>query len=191
LFELFGGYSYFAADPYTFNYRTGLNGFDIALGINATRWLDIQADLQSNYGDVEVPVLTPDPFPPCTPLCPPSPQNFPAHTHALTYQFGANFPYRRWEKVTPFGQFLVGRTHVSGTAHGTTSPSGVTEQDTHVSYSFGAGVDYKINTQLAWRTSGDYVVTNLFSHKQDNWRVSTGVVWHITRKKKQRTLTTP
>jgi hypothetical protein len=191
LFELFGGYSYFSADPYTVNSRTGLNGFDVGLGINATRWLDILADLQVNYGSVNIPVLFPDPFPPCTPLCPSSSTTFPVHTHTITYLFGANFPYRRWDKFIPFGQFLVGRSNVNGTAYGIGNPTGTTEQDTRLAYAFGAGFDYTITEHLGWRTTGDYVPTRFFAHNQDNWRVSTGIVWHISRRKKKRTLTTP
>jgi hypothetical protein len=45
--------------------------------------------------------------------------------------------------------------------------------------------------RLAWRVQADYLQTKFFRNKEDNFRVSTGIVLRLTHKKKTRTLTTP
>jgi opacity protein-like surface antigen len=191
LVQVFGGYSYAAVDPYSTNQRTGLNGFEAALNLNVARWLGLVVDIGGNYGNVSLPVLVPTPFPPCTPLCPSSATTFSANTHLYTYLFGANLPYRKWPKFTPFAQLLFGRAHVSGSAAGIGQITPVTESDTKFAYALGVGADYKITQRLSWRVQADYLHTKSFGFVEDNYLVSTGVVWHLTRKKKNRTLVTP
>jgi hypothetical protein len=55
----------------------------------------------------------------------------------------------------------------------------------------GAGLDYNISRRFAWRVQGDYWQTKFFTHTQDNYRLSTGIVIRLIRKKKQRTIVTP
>lgn len=185
IIDVYAGYSYMGADPYTLNQQTGLHGWNVALDLNLARWLSLVAEFGGSSGGIDVPVIVPTPFPPCTPLCPPSADTFSASTHMLTYLFGAKLPYRRWEKATPFAQLLFGRAHVSGEA------LGAKEVDTQLAYSLGLGLDYNVSARFAWRVEGDYLHTKFFGAKQDNYRVSTGIVWKLNHKKKQRTLTTP
>ncbi len=190
-FEVFGGYSYAGADPYTTNQRTGLNGWEAALDINLARWLRLVLDFSGDYGNVNVPVLVPEPFPPCTPLCPSGVTTFPANTHVLSYLFGVDIPYRRWNRVVPYGQALFGRSHVNGNAVGIGLPGGSTVSDTKFAMALGGGFDYNISRRFAWRVQGDYWQTKFFTNTQDNYRLSTGVVIRLIRKKKKRTLVTP
>ena len=183
--DLFVGYSYASADPFSTNVRIGLNGWEGALSLNLARWLAVVADFGGAYGSVQIPVAVPTPFPPCPPACPTTTTTFPVNTHVFTYLFGFKVPYHRWEKLTPYAQGLLGRAHVTGTALGTS------ETDTKFSMALGLGADYTINSRFAWRVQADYWQTRLFGHYEDNYRLSTGIVLRRTHKKKRRTLTTP
>lgn len=183
--ELYGGFSYANTDLFSTNKRAGLTGWEGSLGVNLGSRLALVADFGGDYGTSRVPVLVPTPFPTCPPFCPTSVTDFSVDTKLYTFLFGMRVPYRKWEKFTPFGQALFGRAHVSGNV------PGFSEIDSKFSYALGAGGDYTISPRLAWRVQVDYLRTRFFKGTQDNVRVSTGIVLHFTRKKKQRTLTTP
>ncbi len=183
--EFFGGYSYAGADPYATSQRTGLNGWEGAVRLNFAPWLGIVADFSGDYGHVKLPVLFPAPFPPCAPFCPPSSSTFSVDTKLYSYLFGADVPYRKWDRFTPYAQLLFGKAHVNGQFGGTS------ELDTKFGMALGFGADYRITPRLAWRVQADYLQTKFFANKEDNFRVSTGIVLRLTKKKKNRTLTTP
>lgn len=185
LAELYAGYTYVGADPFSTNTRVRLDGWEAAFDLNIVRWLGLVADFGSSYGNAQIPVAVPTPFPPCPPVCPTSTTNFPVSTHLFTYLFGARVPYRRWEKFTPYAQLLFGRAHVKG------SIMDVSESDTESAIVLGLGADYRITERLAWRLQADYLRTRFFRYYEDNYRVSTGIVLNFTHKKKRRTLTTP
>jgi hypothetical protein len=50
----------------------------------------------------------------------------------------------------------------------------------------GGGADYTINRRFALRFKADYLQTGSFKQKQDNFRVSVGIVIRSVRKKKRR-----
>jgi opacity protein-like surface antigen len=52
-------------------------------------------------------------------------------------------------------------------------------------YLAGAGADYKVTRRLSLRVKADYLETKAFRKKQDNFRVSVGVVIHSVRKKRR------
>jgi opacity protein-like surface antigen len=183
--EFFAGYSYAGADPYFTGKRTGLNGWEGAVRLNLVSWLGIVADFGGEYGHVPLPVLVPTPFPPCSPFCPPSSSTFSVDTKLYSYLFGADIPYRKWDRFTPFAQLLFGKAHVHGQFGGTS------EIDTKFATALGIGADYRIIPRLALRVQGDYLQTKFFANTEDNFRVSAGIVLQLTRKKKTRTLTTP
>jgi hypothetical protein len=50
----------------------------------------------------------------------------------------------------------------------------------HYAIAFGGGADYKLPFKnFAWRVQGDFVHSHYFSANQNDYRVSTGVVWHF------------
>jgi hypothetical protein len=69
-------------------------------------------------------------------------------------------------KFTPFVHALVGIGHISGNS----------VSDTSFSDALGAGLDYRLIHGLAWRFQGDALQTRFFGQRQDDVRISTGVV---------------
>ncbi|MGC1371079.1 MAG: hypothetical protein WA824_02970, partial [Candidatus Sulfotelmatobacter sp.] len=67
-----------------------------------------------------------------------------------------------------FAEALVGAGHVN-VNNGFGS-------DTSFAEAFGGGIDYRIFHPIAWRLEGDYVGTHLLGARQNNARVSTGIV---------------
>jgi len=187
--ELFGGYTFVSADPFAIGQRSNLNGWEGAFAYNPAKWLSLVADFSGAYGSANISVLLPSPFPSCPPFCPSSTTTFSPSTRIYTYLFGVNVPYRKRQKITPFAQALFGRAHAGGTVG--TLPQQFTETDTKLAVALGVGVDYQIRPRLAWRLQADYLQTRVFSNTEDNYRISTGIVFRYTRKKKVRTLTTP
>src|SRR5260370_934949 len=49
----------------------------------------------------------------------------------------------------------------------------------------GGGADYKINQRFALRFKADYLQTRAFKQKQDNFRLSVGIVIRSVKKKKR------
>jgi len=184
--EVFGGYSYTGADPFSTGNRVGLNGWDATFTITAGKRLGLVADFGGDYGTSQIPVLDPTPFPPCPPFCPTQVTTFPVKTRLYTFLFGAQLPYRKWDKFTPYVEVLFGRARLSGKV----AEFAVT--DGKFAYTLGAGADYTMTRKLAWRVQADYLHTNFLKSKEDNFRLSTGIVFRLVGKeKKPRTLTTP
>jgi hypothetical protein len=184
--EFFAGYSYIGADPFSVGTHNPLHGWEANLTLNAAQWLGFVADFGGGYGTKNVPVAVPVPFPPCPPLCPGTTGTFPVNTHLYTYLFGGQVRHGHyWHRVTPFVQILYGRAHVRGEILGTS------EVDTKAATAGGLGADFDISPRLAWRVQGDYFRTKFFGLRENNFRLSTGIVFRRTHKKKKRTLVTP
>lgn len=76
-------------------------------------------------------------------------------------------------RLRPFAEGLVGVSHVSAPSNG------FVNSDTSLAYALGGGVDYRLLGPIGWRVEGDYLRTKLFSTTQNNYRVSTGIVFHF------------
>jgi hypothetical protein len=85
-----------------------------------------------------------------------------------TYLFG---PQVSWPaRVSPFAHVLFGGAHFS--ADGAT--------DNSFSVAIGGGIDTKITGPFYWRIiQGDYLMTRFFNGRQDNARLSTGIVFRF------------
>jgi opacity protein-like surface antigen len=73
-------------------------------------------------------------------------------------------------KFRPFGHVLIGLGHVSA------SGSGVSNSDSTFATVVGGGLDYRIVHAIGWRFQGEYLQTRFFNGRQDNARLSTGLV---------------
>jgi hypothetical protein len=146
-FEVFGGYSYALAD--FSNDSVHLNGWNFSLTENVNDWVGGTADFSGHYAQ-------------------PSNTNVNAHM----FLFGPTFALRRSESFTPFSHVLLGGIHASK------DYIGVSEPVTRFAAAFGGGVDLKIHDKVAIRVfQADYFLTPFFGLRQDNLRVSAGIVF--------------
>jgi hypothetical protein len=178
--ELFGGYSYGYTDLFNSGDRAGLNGWNGSLGLNAAKWLGFVFDASGLYGTSKIPVAVPNPFPPC-PLqfCPPGTVTFDVKTKVYNYLFGVQFPYRKSQRWTPFGEVMFGHSGIRGTVPGVAAASG------GLGLLGGGGADYNISPRFALRLKADYLQTRGFKQKQDNLRFSVGIVIRSVPRKKR------
>jgi Outer membrane protein beta-barrel domain len=183
--ELSGGYSYALTDLFNSGNRAGLNGWNASLGLNAAKWLGFVFEGSGFYGNSKIPIAAPAPFPNCPPFCPNGADLFSVRTRNYNYLFGAQFPYRKWERLTPFGEVLFGHSGIRGQAADRSSGLVTTEVGSGLGLMGGGGVDYGISPRLALRFKADYLQTRGFKLKQDNVRFSIGIVIRSVHKKKR------
>jgi hypothetical protein len=106
------------------------------------------------------------------------------NTKLYNYLFGAQFPYRKWDRLTPFGEALFGHSGIRGEAR---SADGTlfARVGSGLGLMGGGGVDYAISPRLALRFKADYLQTRGFKLKQDNVRFSIGIVIRSVHKKRR------
>ncbi|MBZ5694272.1 MAG: hypothetical protein LAN36_02805 [Acidobacteriia bacterium] len=85
-----------------------------------------------------------------------------------TYLFG---PQVSWPaRVSPFAHVLIGGAHVSAGGF----------SDSSFATAIGAGIDTELVHGIYWRIiQGDYFPTHFGGARQDNVRISTGIVFHF------------
>ncbi len=194
-FEWFLGGSYAKAGFFNAGYWAGLPGWDVSLGVNATRSFGIVLEGGQFFGTSKIPRGTPAPFQPCPDFCPAgSGTTFNVATREYNFLFGLQFARRKYERWTPIGELLYGHQGTRGVATGDNATETVV--GTGRAIVAGGGVDYKISPRFALRFKADYFQTgtnfldpNSSSHikkKQDNFRFSMGIVIHNVHKKKRK-----
>jgi opacity protein-like surface antigen len=89
-------------------------------------------------------------------------------------------------RITPFGHFLIGESHLSPEKdNGTVIPGSVFTSTTALSYAAGGGVDYSLTRRLAVRGQVDWLHTTFGSADNqvhlvhNSARISTGVVFRF------------
>jgi hypothetical protein len=182
--ELFAGYSYGYTDLFNSGNRANLNGWNGSLALNVANWLGFVFDASGFYGTSRIPVAVPAPFPTCPTFCPGTSGTFNVNTRLYNYLFGAQIPYRKSQTWTPFAEVLFGHSGIRGTVPGIAEASG------GLGLIGGIGVDRRINDRFAFRVKADYLQTRtsfplpLGHAKQDNLRVSIGIVIRSVHRKK-------
>ena len=186
--ELFGGYSYGMTESFNSGIVARPNGWNASLGLNVAKWMGFVFEGNGLYGTSKIPSDVPAPFPRCTgqpgQFCPGTSPTFNVDTKLYNFLVGAQFPYRKSERFTPFGEVLFGHAGVRGVAH-QLDGSPFAETSTGLGLIGGGGVDYNINPRYALRFKVDYLQTRLFSQKQDNAVFTVGVVIRTVKKKKK------
>ena len=194
--ELFGGFSYGYTDLFNSGDRANLYGrggkpsWNGSLAFNVGNWLGFVFDASGLYGTSQIPVAVPAPFPTCPQFCPGNTGTFDVKTNLYSYLFGAQIPYRKSSNWTPFGEIMFGHSAVRG------SVSGINETSGGLGLLGGVGLDRRINDRFAFRIKADYLKTGtsfptLGNKKQDNLRVSVGIVIRSVRRKKPTLETEP
>lgn len=186
--EFFVGGTYAETGLYNAGHWAGLPGWDSSLGLNITHWLGFIVEGGEYFGTSKIPTGTQAPFPPCPQFCPYTSPLFDATTREYNILFGGQIARRKYERWTPRGEFLYGHQGVRGIANG--GGSQVTEVGSGRAFVAGGGLDYKINPRFALRLNADYFQTGtdfilLGKQKQDNFRVSVGIVIRNVHKKRR------
>jgi hypothetical protein len=190
-FELFVGGSYAEAGLFNAGHWAGLPGWDLSLGLNATHWLGFIVEGGQYFGTSKIPGAVPAPFPTNQgTFCQTAGCTFNADTREYNILFGAQFSRRKYERWTPFGEILYGHQGTRGEAT-PIGGSAITEVGTGRAIVAGGGLDYKISPRFALRLKADYFGTATAfpqqpKQKQDNFRVSVGVVIRNVHKKKRK-----
>jgi opacity protein-like surface antigen len=162
----------------------------VSLGLNVAKWMGFVFEGNGTYGTSKIPLAVPAPFPKCDEppnggFCPPGDgPNFDVDTKLYNYLVGVQFPYRKSERFTPFGELMFGHAGVRGEARAIDGRL-FAETSGGLGLIGGAGVDYNINPRFALRFKVDYLQTRLFKQKQDNALFSVGIVIRTVRKKKK------
>ena len=183
--ELFGGYSYSMTDSFNSGHVARSNGWNGSFGLNVAKWMGFVFDANGLYGTPKIPRAVPDPFPTCPPLCfNGDSDTFNVKTKLYNYLGGVQFPIRKSDRFTPFGEALFGHSGVRGETH---DRDGVLFARTSGGLGMlaGGGVDYNLNPRFALRFKADYLQTRLFHKKQDNAVFSVGIVIRTVHKKKK------
>ena len=152
--EVFGGYSNLAANLGTSSFD--MNGVNFSAAENLNSWFGGALDFTSHFG---------------------TENGFRVDTQSLTY--GPVFSYRKLKRVVPFSHALV------GAVRGGPDYLGISKPIVHFDTCVGGGVDVKIRPNLALRLfQADYVMTRFSKTRQDNMRLSAGIVLLLGKKKK-------
>lgn len=154
--NIFIGYSYFNADANASN-RSNLNGWNGSLEGKVFPFVGIVADIGGYYGTHNNPTCAGLPCP-----------NIAGNSSVYTAMFGPRVSFSAG-RVRPFAHALVGVGHTKGDS----------ASDTSLSNAFGGGIDFHLIPLLAWRFQGDELQTRFFSNTQNNFRFSTGLVFHF------------
>jgi hypothetical protein len=150
-FEVFGGYSHLFTDLNDSNFN--MDGFHFSAAENLNKWLGGVADFSSDYG-----------------------KQAGLNINTQSVMYGPRVSARQFGAVVPSVHALFGVTR------GSAGFLGISKADTHFSMGFGGELDIKINKYVSYRVvQGDYIVTHFLNLRQDNVRVSTGLVFRIPR----------
>ena len=93
------------------------------------------------------------------------------HLRVFTFMAVPRVALRETSRVTPFAQFLLGGSHISG---GVQFDGALT---TGFAYQPGAGVDVNVTPKLGVRIQSDYRVVRTNGHNGGVTRVAAGLVW--------------
>jgi hypothetical protein len=152
--EVFGGYSNMTANVNTSSFD--MNGVNFSVTENLNSWFGGALDISSHFG---------------------TENSFKVNTQSLTY--GPVFTYRKFKSVTPFGHTLL------GAVRGGPEYLNISKPEERFGVYVGGGVDLKIRPNIALRLiQADYLMTRFSNARQDNMRLSAGIVLLLGKKKK-------
>lgn len=150
--EVFGGYSYLRVDTGISGAdKVSLNGWNAALAGNLNRHFAIVADFSGHYGSPDVLGVQ-------------------VKSNQYSFLFGPQISNRSG-KIMPFAHALFGGSRARAEV------AGVSSTDTAFAMALGGGVDAQVYQGIAIRIiQGDYLMTRFGDERQNNFRISAGVV---------------
>ena len=96
-----------------------------------------------------------------------------SNVSAETITYGPVFSYRKFDRITPFGDVQL------GAIHGSVGYLGISESAFKFAMTAGGGVDLNLNRRLAVRAQADYLMSRFLDLRQDNLQFSAGLVVHF------------
>jgi hypothetical protein len=159
--NVFAGYSYFNSNLSSLG-RASTYGWEGSGEVKVYRWVSLVGDLDTHYGSEAFPIC--QVFPGSGLVC----STFKANFIERNFLGGPRVSYAVGN-IRPFAEVLAGYSHVNaGDFAGT---------DNSFTAGIGGGADFNVTRHFGWRVQADYLRTHFFSTRQDNVRVSTGLVY--------------
>lgn len=159
--NIFFGYSYARADIGGTD-RANLNGWNGSLEGKIFPFVGIVADVSGHYGSQDFGAV-------CGTAgsCVIS-----GDGRALTAMFGPRVSVSIG-KLRPFAEAMFGVSHLK------VNFPDFSSTDTSFASAYGGGIDYHLLPLLSWRVEGDVLRTSFTSGTQNNFRLSTGIVFNF------------
>ena len=175
--EIFAGYSFVSAgfpantDPAAGEFRGSLNGWNGAAAFNVNRALGVVADFGGYYGSPTKGTL----FKPAN--CVLCTGNATAILHNIhTFTFGPQVSFRSHD-LTVFAHGLFGGAHISEDMDFFGPLPKISA--TSFAVMVGGGFDLRLSPRWAVRLQPDYLRTKILDRPENNFRVSTGLVFRV------------
>jgi len=150
--EVFGGYSNLEANLNAASFN--MSGVDFSVTENVNKWFGGTLDFTSHFG---------------------TEAGLKVNTETLTY--GPVISYRKHPSVVPFAHGLL------GAVRGSSDYLDISKPAVHFALAAGGGIDVKLTDTVALRLiQADYLMTRFSSTRQDNVRLSAGIVVRFGRK---------
>jgi hypothetical protein len=156
--DLFLGYSFNRAST-GWSSTGNLNGWNASIEGKIAPWAGLVADVGTQYGTLQLP----------TKFITGEPGSAASTTRVESLMFGPRVSVSKG-KFRPFAQALVGVAHVHEDAQE------FAYGESSVADAFGGGVDYRLRPQIAWRVQGDALQTRFHGERENDIRISTGLV---------------
>jgi hypothetical protein len=151
--EVFGGYSNLNANLNASSFN--INGVNFSVAENLNSWFGGALDFSSHFG-TENGIKT--------------------NTQSITY--GPVFSYRKNKRIVPFGHGLL------GAARGGPQYLNISKPETRFGVYVGGGLDVKVAPHVSLRLfQADYLLTRFNGARQDNIRLSAGIVLLLGKKR--------
>lgn len=178
--DMYAGYTYL----HTPTMDLSQHGYNLSFGRNINHWLALGMDFSHfNGSGIQTAPLTPS-----------LSLNVPYDASTTTFAAGTQFQVRKVKWVTPFFRPFLGAFHtkakgkpsqiqlppgVPSAILGMIPASELTKSDTILGYGAGGGIDINLSAPIGLRVSTDYIRTSLFDQKQNNVRVSFGLIYRF------------
>ncbi len=151
--EVFGGYSNLNANMNASS--VNLNGVNFSVAENLNSWFGGALDISSHFG---------------------TENGFRTNTQSLTY--GPVFSYRKNKTIVPFAHAML------GAVRGGPEYLGISKPEERFGVYTGGGLDVKVTPHVALRViQADYLMTRFSNARQDNIRLSAGIILLFGHKK--------
>jgi hypothetical protein len=149
--NVFLGYS-FNRDETGLSNRGNLNGWEGSIEGKMFPFVGMVVDVSAQNGKLRIPSVGID-----------------ATTRVQSYLFGprVSFPVG---KFRPFAHVLIGVSHLHE------SGLGFSNSGTDFADAIGGGIDYNLIPRVSWRVQGDGLQTRFHGERQNDARISTGLV---------------